>query len=803
MGFAKDKINSDVRAQIAASLFVVKTDDSKRSELIGLCPIHGESNPSFSYNVVKDVYFCQSCQATGDLIDLWCHVNGQPDKKEGFKAFCRAHQIEKDGSSSRPAAAAKRQEKKAEKIVPIIDESVWERMQPLPEAFRKKLIKERSWSDDVFEKLDIRLQTVYLDKDGKTIREVSRAERIAIPIRNTNGELVNIRLYRPGAKVGKIMSWGKGYGAAQLFPAAPVQDGSPIVICEGEPDTICAIAHGINAITQTSKLVNWPDHQTEQFKGRNVVVAYDADQPGDDYAWKAAKSLSGSANAIKLLIWPEKMGCVYGYWPLKHGEDLTDFFAKHGGTVEKFNALKTRIHAKPESQKKEESAQKKNEVQPPLGGEEFFHMNNQGRWTFKPRWLADRICEDLQLLFEPLTSRMYQYSGTYWEDFQEEHLEATAIRYLGDESTSSRAADSAKQAKLLSILPHGRETNDSGMMCLENGMLDISDIKNGEVDLKPHEKEYYATYQLPISFYDSDEKKCTRWLQFLAETIKTPEVIMQAQEFAGYCLTRETRYAKSLLLLGPGSDGKSTFISVIEQLVGERNSTSLSMSDLEDQFYRSGLYNKMLCTSTEISKDYFNSAYFKAIVTGDTISAAHKNKDPFEFKPFCKMIFAGNDMPRSRDNSDGYFRRLLPIRFKRQFFGGEDDKHLAETLTEELPMILNWALAGLIRLLQQDSFTRCEETDEMLHQYRRDNNPVMAFIEAKCTLGESQEVDKDGLYRKYRDFCEQYNYRALNRVHFFKELLIAQKTLESYRPIIEGKRVRMIKGLSLNMDDSA
>lgn len=806
MGFARDNMDAGIRASVAAGLFVVKTDDSNRNELIGLCPIHGESNPSFSYNYEKDVYFCQSCQATGDLVNLWCHVQGIADKKDGFKAFCRAHQIDRAGNSTTPAAIAKKQQQAKEKVVPIIEESVWDRMQPLPESFIKRLGETRGWSREAIDLLDIRLQTVYLAKDGKTIKEVSRAERIAMPIRNEKGQLVNIRLYKPGAKVGKIMSWGKGYGSAQLFPAAPIKADGVVLICEGEPDTLCALSHGLNPITQTSKLVNWPDKQKKQFQGRDVVIAYDADQAGQDYAWKAAKSLSEVAKSIRLLQWPEFMGCVFGYWPLNHGEDLTDFFKKHGKSSKEFEVLKTTLFnsSQPTNQKPEQEPEKQQaEIQPPLGGAEFFHMNNQGRWTFKPRWLADRICDDLSLLYEPLASRMYRYNDTFWEEFQEEHLETTALRYLGDESTSSRAADAAKQARLLSIIPHGRETNDSGMVCLENGMLDISDIKNGEVDLKDHKKKYYATYQIPISFTETTERKCDRWLQYLSETIVTPKVIMQAQEFAGYCLTKETRYAKALILLGPGSDGKSTFISVIEQLVGERNSTSLGLRDLEDQFYRSGIYNKMLCTSTEISKEYFDSVYFKAIVTGDKISAAHKNKDPFDFKPFCKMLFAGNDLPRSRDNSDGYFRRLLLIRFKKQFFGKEDDKHLADTLRSELPLILNWALAGLHRLLKQDGFTQCDETDQMLQQYRLDNNPVMSFVDARCILGEKCEVNKDGLFRKYRDFCDQYNYRALNKVHFFRELTTAQKNLQSTRPTIDGKRTSMLEGIGLKMEESA
>ena len=80
--------------------------------------------------------------------------------------------------------------------------------------------------------------------------------------------------------------------------------------------------------------------------------------------------------------------------------------------------------------------------------------------------------------------------------------------------------------------------------------------------------------------------RCDRWLEFLSQTIQTPEPIMQVQEFIGYCLTRDARYTKSLLLLGPGADGKSVFMQVVRELVGPENCSSVSFEDLEDQFFK-------------------------------------------------------------------------------------------------------------------------------------------------------------------------------------------------------------------------
>ena len=39
-----------------------------RSEYVGLCPLHKESQPSFYVNARKDVFYCHGCGQGGDLI---------------------------------------------------------------------------------------------------------------------------------------------------------------------------------------------------------------------------------------------------------------------------------------------------------------------------------------------------------------------------------------------------------------------------------------------------------------------------------------------------------------------------------------------------------------------------------------------------------------------------------------------------------------------------------------------------------------------------------------------------------------
>lgn len=230
------------------------------------------------------------------------------------------------------------------------------------------------------------------------------------------------------------------------------------------------------------------------------------------------------------------------------------------------------------------------------------------------------------------------------------------------------------------------------------------------------------------------------------------------------------------------------------------------MLGLEDQFQRAALFGKMLNVGAEVTTEAIQSEFFKNIVTGDPIQASFKHKDSFEFTPFCKLVYAMNKRPRVFDNSDGFFRRILPITFKRQFLENdpEMDTDLEEKLMEEIDGIFAWAVIGLHRLMQQKRFTACDETNDFILNYRRYNNPVMAFVQDQCNIEDSEsEEDLKDLYKAYKLYCTEGGYRAVNRENFIEELQTATRKIREssavrcHRPRIGTQRPYMVAGIRL------
>lgn len=756
--FSAKNLTQSEREQIARGLFTV--DNKKGDELHGLCPFHDDTKPSFSYNTKKDVSHCLACDdGDGDLIDLYSHANGL-GKREGYKAFCEEFDTTKVGKKKTSKSRKKTTSKPSQpKIIP---QTSWNALPPLPPTSANFCKDKFGWSDEVIKKFDLRLTPE---------KKPGPSPRVAIPVYDDAGHLRNIRLYLPNAKSkdDKVVSWGVGYGSGRLFPTPSLWTDSPqILLCEGEKDTLCALSYGFNAVTQTCGVKSWKKEHTGHFADRDVIICYDADKPGLDNAEKRARELVKVAKSVRIIQWPGFMPYVE-----KHGEDLTDFFVKHGKSVADFkDLLATAITVSKPAHPEDDEGYKR------------FFGGKHGR-RFMPMLLAEAMMVDIEVVSDPDTEQLYRWNGKYWEDYKISYLRSKALVMLGEEGTSARANDAASIVRDLSTLKYGRKMNDQpDLVCLRNGMFNIQTRK-----LSPFDRDHYASFMIDIDYDPDNPQPCKRWEKFLDETIECGAVINEVQKFFGYCLTRETRHEKALLLIGPGGDGKSKLLDILQAMVGEENCSAASMGALEDQFYVSMLIDKLVNVSTEVESKAFSSDIFKAIVSGDRICAAFKQKDPFTFRPWCKLAFSSNKFPRIRDNSDGFFRKIMVVEMNQQFVKtGKDDKFLGEKLLAELSGIFAWALDGL-NLLQEVGFSEPPALKAALLDYRTSNNPVIGFVNECIDIQNQSDdmVQKNIVYRAYKNYCRDSGYRALGKEHFGKELKHLIPDIRTGRRKVEGR----------------
>lgn len=831
MSWALDNLTADQRERVFRDLLrqagreVVSTSSGGRN-LVCRCPIpgHEDHNPSFGYHLDKDVWACGTCGGS-DLVNLFARVQGLTDAA-ALLELRRLHGL--DGpqhgpAGDRPPGGESQRPSPPPKPELVIDEALWARATPLPEEWIARLMVKRGWSREVIQDLDLRLWRNDSDQELPWAPE----GRVAIPIRDADGRLRNVRLYLPGAAQRKIFSWYQGprgddrvgYGSMRLFPPPNRwRAGETLWLVEGEADCLCALSHGLNAVTKTgggkSSLVGY----RHLFEGRDVVICYDADLAGADGGQKNARELAPVAKLVRLVRWPAALlppapvepdspqdaklrarlieaaaseaerDYLRGL-PAKHGQDLTDWFVTHGRDL---LALKELLAAARAVEAPAELPGADEDLPFPWR----FFVEKNGRWSFKSPLLVQEIRHEMDLLTDPASKTLYRWNGQYWQRTDDDEITRVALLKLGIEANSARAEDACKQVKRLSLPPWGTALNPHpDLLCLRNGEFNLA---TGEIHR--HRRESFLTYQLPLEFDPRTPPACPRWDRALGEILADPGSRPDLQEFFGLCLSRDTSYHKALFLQGKGADGKGTILNVLMALVGHENSSNVDLVSLEDQFHRASLFNKLLNVDFDIEGPAVYSGYFKKITSGDRINASYKHQQPFEFEPFCKLAFSCQSFPKVLDNSYAYYRRVLPI--KCEFHGERRDPGLLAELLAELPGIFGWAWVGLIRLRQRGEFAATAATAATLQEYRQANNPVMGFVEEECDTapmvdGAAPEMPKTRVYDAYAKFCKARGFLPLNMVHLCRELYRLVPDLREGERRVEGKRVKHFVGLRL------
>ncbi len=374
--------------------------------------------------------------------------------------------------------------------------------------------------------------------------------------------------------------------------------------------------------------------------------------------------------------------------------------------------------------------------------------------------------------------QFFEYHNGVYVRQTDQEIEAMVYQHLADDNlskyaTRSKVADKIAALAALVITKPFITDEKPHIINLSNGLYNIETNT-----LEPHTPDYVSIMQSPVS-YDADAK-APRWMQFLDEVTKQDlEQQTLLQQFAGYCLTSETKYEKSLILVGPGGNGKGRYANILRALVGRENTSTINMHTLNERFGLSGLYGKKLNIIDEISGHYFESDNIKQIISGEPMSAEIKNKqERLDFRPTAKILFTVNDLPRLNDTTEGIYRRFIIMAFDQVFREQEDternvkvrDADLESKLTSELPGIFNWAVKGLASLRENKGFSITSKNLSQLEAYRRENSPLAEFLDQKYTIENNVSSLLQTVYADYRRYCEENGYKPKTINNVGKEL---------------------------------
>ena len=263
--------------------------------------------------------------------------------------------------------------------------------------------------------------------------------------------------------------------------------------------------------------------------------------------------------------------------------------------------------------------------------------------------------------------------------------------------------------------------------------------------------------------YKPDAPECTS-ITGVIEAIADHDgdVVKLLYEAMGNCFYLVNSFRGAVNLKGvDGSNGKSTLLNMITRLCGAENVSSLSLQDTAQRFRLAEIYGKVANIGDDIPNTYFeNSATFKMLVTGESVTAEKKGQDPFTFKSYAKLFFAMNEMPKSNDKTRAFYGRILLIPLNHDF-SKDPDTGLHDRVWSqgEMECLVCHAVEGLKRLIRQNGFTRGQAVKEAMREYEVENNPVLAFLEE---YGEVEGAPTDAVLFKCNEWLRTNGYREIS-----------------------------------------
>lgn len=410
-------------------------------------------------------------------------------------------------------------------------------------------------------------------------------------------------------------------------------------------------------------------------------------------------------------------------------------------------------------------AKSKNKSKPKNSGNLPWYEEQEKGLKFLPFVLAKHLSETRDVYYSGESFLIYE-NGVYNISGEKEAGRIIMDYMLPNYCIMASIRDCREQWDILVSKDFDDFNRNPYLVNVRNGLLDIRDMS-----FKEHTPSYLSTVQLNVEY--NPQVDCPQFKKFLNEVLDC-KLIPLVQEIVGYLLTTNTASQKAFVFWGPARTGKSTLLWVVEYLLlGKKNVSNIPWQEIGDKFKTAELLGKLANVFSDLpSKSIDDTGIFKVVTGEDYLMAEKKNKNPFKFKPFARLVFSCNELPRNYvDRTEGFYRRLIIVPFNRQIEKSKIDKALKYKFQREKEGILNWALEGLKRLYENNfEFSENELTDGVKKEYKRENNNVISFVEECCEIDSLFSCSRIELYEAYKEFCVEAGLKALSQIKFNKEL---------------------------------
>lgn len=324
----------------------------------------------------------------------------------------------------------------------------------------------------------------------------------------------------------------------------------------------------------------------------------------------------------------------------------------------------------------------------------------------------------------------------------------------------------------LSVMAELKQQSDPALIAFKNGVLDVRTMV-----LRDFEESDVIPNLIP---HDWDENaECADVDNVLLKmACGESDILESLMEVFGMCMYRSSEFTQSAILLGEGSNGKSTYIRMIQALLGKENISSLDMAMLGKQFHTGQLAGKLANLGDDISNEFQRGdllAVFKKVVDGNRIYADVKGIEGFEFEPYTMLVFSANEFPRLADYTDGMLRRIFPIEFNAKFSktDADYDPRISKKITTEkaCQRMALLGVMGLQQVFENNGLTPNTASSKRVEEIIESNDTVFSWSrENGWTTSTLEGAVGITLYSEYKHWCTDSGLQPVSRNKFTRQI---------------------------------
>jgi len=387
---------------------------------------------------------------------------------------------------------------------------------------------------------------------------------------------------------------------------------------------------------------------------------------------------------------------------------------------------------------------------------EINHNKNSG--------IADWLLDNYKIFSIESTNELYVWNGIYYENNIKNQL-LTLFESMYRLAGWSYQPNSG--LNILRIISNRQAINGTKLnKCRDyipflNCWYDI----NKCIKVKPN-PEIILTYCIPHNLNLKSE--CNLFKTTIKEIIPEDRDRNLLLKFMAYCLTPRVNLAKSLIMYGRGSNGKTVIMNVLKEIVGMQLHSLIPLQNLGDRFNKVVYMNKLVNIADDIPhKGLKNDSFIKEMITGKTLPGEIKGKQPFKYLNICKLISSCNQIPAPNERaSDGFYRRWIIIPLVQVFdaYLDNEDIDLSEKLEKEVEGIIAYLISFIPSIMDIRKVNRSETKDKwMLY-----GESVGVFIKKCVNTDTASSIKKQWSYMLYKKWCNLDQLNIISETEFYK-----------------------------------